>query len=145
MTLLWMIINQPEKDVRASQYPYARVCLEQGSVYFEAGMYEEAEKALEKAGRWNPVNIKIASEYMETIKMRKDWETFKKITIEMFQYAYTRENVARLFRNLGFYFVEIKDYVAAKLCYTLSLNYEPDNKNAMSELYYKLNDKGIQM
>lgn len=68
--------------------------------------------------------------------MKKDWETFKKITVEMFQYAYTRENVARLFRNLGFYFVEIKDYVAAKLCYTLSLNYEPDNKNAMSELYY---------
>lgn len=133
---LYKIINQPERDVRASQYPYARVYLEQGSVYFEAGMYEEAEKALEKARRWNPVNIRIASEYMETIKMRKDWDAFKNITIEMFKYAFKREDVARLFRNLGFYFVEMQDYVAAKLCYTLSLNYESDNKNAMSELYY---------
>jgi len=134
--ILFKFLNNPEREIRAAQYPYARIYLEQGSVYFEAGMYEEAEKALEKARRWNPVNIKIASEYMETKKIKKDWEAFKSITIEMFQYAYTRENVARLFRNLGFYFVEIQDFVAAKLCYTLSLNYEPDNKNAMSELYY---------
>lgn len=134
--ILYKYVNQPEREVRVSDYPYARIYLEQGSVYFEARMYEEAEKALEKARRWNPVNIRIASEYMETIKVRKDWETFKNITIEMFKYAFKSEDVARLFRNLGYYFVEIHDYVAAKLCYTLSLNYEADNKNAMSELYY---------
>lgn len=138
--LLYKIINEPTKEVRASQYPYAKVYLEQGSVYFEAGLYKEAEKALKKARRWNPASIKIAAEYMETLKVRKDWKKFKKTTIQMFKYAHCRADVARLFRNLGFYFVEMEEYAAAKMCYTLSLNYEPKNKNAMAELYY-IDDK----
>jgi len=133
---LYRIINEPQKDVRQAQHPYARIYLEQGSVYFEAEKYDEAEKALEKALRWNPVNTQIACEYLQTLKVRKDWKAFLKCITKQFKYAYKKTAIASLYRNLGYYFFEVEEYANSKLCYVLSLQFEENNMNALMELKY---------
>jgi len=133
---LYRVLNDPQKDVRQAQHPYARIYLEQGSVFFEAQMYDEAEKALEKALRWNPVNTQIACEYLQTIKVRKDWKVFLKCITKQFKYAYTKSAIASLYRNLGYYFFEVEEYANAKMCYVISLQFEENNMNALMELKY---------
>ena len=61
---------------------------------------------------------------------------FFELTKDAFKIAYRPASVARCFRNLGYYYTEKKlwDYAAA--CFFMSMNYEPNDKNAQSELYY---------
>lgn len=63
-------------------------------------------------------------------------EEFFQKTLDMFKIAYKSTQVARCYRNLGFYFVEKKLFQEAVICYLLSLSFEKESKQATSELYY---------
>ena len=55
-----------EKDIRPSNFPFATIYFFYGNILFELGRYTEANVALEKAKRWNPMDADIAFEYAET-------------------------------------------------------------------------------
>lgn len=63
-------------------------------------------------------------------------DKYMEATRRAFDVAYTKEEVARVFRNFGYYFIEKEKYQAAIGCYLLSLQYDRESKNAQSELYY---------
>lgn len=62
--------------------------------------------------------------------------TFFKLTKEAFKLAFRSDDLARCYRNLGYYFVEKELWSEAIACYLLSLQYENDSRQAQSELYY---------
>ena len=92
------------------------------------------------AVHWNPTNAKIAFEHAETSKMLGDMDTFYKLTKNIFRISFRPDDLAHCYRNLGFYFVEKELWREAMGCYLLSLQYDRESKNAMSELYY-IHDK----
>ena len=134
--LLYAYHNEPEKTLRKAEFPFAAIYLQHGSLLFEQKRYLEAREVLEKARRWNPANAKIAFEYMETFKILGEKEKFAELTKETFKYAFRPDDLARCYRNLGYYFIEKELYKEAAGCYILSLQYDRENKMAQSELYY---------
>lgn len=134
--ILYCYHTKPQRAVRRATIPYSEIFFIYGNLLFEKKEYSLAREYLKKALRWNPASCTIAFEYIETFKAEKNFVDFYELTKNQFKYAYTPKDVARCYRNLGFYFVEIKEYTVASLCYTLSMMYDSDNKSAQSELYY---------
>ena len=101
----------------------------------ELKRYDDARVALKKGLHWNPMYFRIMSEYMETYKITGDLETFFSLTLEAFKIAFHAPDIARCYRNLGYYFVEKELYSEAVACYILSTRYEK-SQQVQSELYY---------
>lgn len=134
--ILYVHHNKPEKDIRHASKPYSEIFHLHGYLLFELKRIPEARKYLEKALKWNPVSCTSAFEYIETYKAENQFEKFYELTMKQFKYAYKPQDVARCFRNLGYYYIEKGLHSLAAVCYVLSLNYDKENKAAQAELYY---------
>lgn len=133
--MLYVHLYQPQKDLRHSPIPYSTIYGLYGSLLVEMQRLDDARDVLQKGLRWNPVDFSLTSEYIETFKMRKELEPFFTKTLEAFKIAFRPEDVARCFRNLGYYFVEKELYQEAVTAYLLSNHFEK-NTMVQSELYY---------
>ncbi len=133
--ILFCEYTKPEKDIRRANYDYADMYLTYGSLLVELKRLDDAADALLTAMKWNPAYAGIAFEYAETFKMRGKIEEFKDITKGIFRYAYRPEDLARCYRNMGYYFVEVKDYDTAVCCLLFSMHFAK-SEVVSSELYY---------
>ena len=134
--VLYAYRNEPKRNIRWPDINYAEIYLLYGTILVELRRFEEAKSALQKAMRWNPVSRRIYFEYAEIFKMTGDMEEFHRLTLDAFRIAFHSPEVARCYRNLGFYFVEKEQYDAASACYRMSTVFAPDSRQAMSELYF---------
>ncbi len=134
--ILFRDLNSPEKELRRVPVPYTRIYNIYGYTLYELDKFDEAKKCLEIGLGWNPVSFKLMSEYIEIFKLKGDLENFFKLTINAFKIAFRPQNVARCFRNLGYYFAEKELYSEAKAAYIMSLQFERDSEQALKELYY---------
>lgn len=134
--MIYEQVNKPEKTVRRAEYPFAPIYLNQGSILVELGQAEEANAALAKAMKWNPVNMGIRSEYMETLKLLRRLDEYFEMCKESFKYAFRPADLARCYRNLGWYFIEKELYSAAIGVYILSIEYDKKSEGAQSEMFY---------
>jgi tetratricopeptide (TPR) repeat protein len=125
----------PSKEIR--QHPTAshKVYHLYGYIFFEKKDYIKALEMLSRGLQLNPLDTNLLFEKAEIFKIKKDWSTFKKLTDECIEYAYTPSQLARAYRNYGYMLIEQKDYDGATACYLNSLNWE-DSVSAKSELYH---------
>ena len=137
--------EKPERDIRRCDFPYDFIYLQYGSLLFELKRYDEAREALAEAMKWNPASADIAFEHAETYKMQRQFGEFRQRTLDIFRYAFRPEQVARCFRNLGYYYIEEGEWEAAVACYERSLDFDPDSKEAMSELFYIREKSGTDL
>jgi len=143
--ILYKQIYKPEKDVRRAEIDYSELYLLYGSLLVELKRYADAEVELKKAMRWNPSNASIAFEHAETFKPRGMMEEYYQATMDAFKIAFHPAELARCYRNLGYYFVEKKDYPTAVCCETFSLQFEKSDM-VQSELYYiSVQDKSVNI
>ena len=135
---------KPVKEVRGDPYCNSKIYTTYAYILVEQKRYDEALKALEKGLQHNPVNVDLLFEESEIFKFRKDWQLYKRITDLCLEYSYKPKDVARVFRNYGFMFIEQTDYDAAICCYLLSL-YFVNHATATSELYHisKITNKAV--
>lgn len=133
---LYLFLKEPKKDVRPATIDFPKIYFIYGSLLVELKRYERAKIALRKGLKWNPVNFDLFSEYCEIFKMTGDMNQFFKLTLEAFKIAFKPKDLARCYRNMGYYFTEKKLYKEAIGCYLMSLKYDNSSKNAQSELFY---------
>ena len=133
---LYKYHEEPSRELRRAAYPLDVFYTQYGSLLVDLQRPEDAEAALAKALRWNPADVRIMFERAETRKVRGDMEGFFRLTLDAFRYAFRPKQVARCFRNLGFYFTEKELWEEAAACHTMSLRYDNESSLAMSELYY---------
>lgn len=134
--ILYKYRNQPKKASRQAPEPFSNLYLNLGSVLFELGDMDAAKVALEKAVRWNPINAPIAFEHAEIYKKKGDMDEFFRLTMQIFPNVYRSKHLARCYRNIGYYFVEKKQWKVAASCLLLSLHYDKENSMAQSELWF---------
>lgn len=134
--ILFFHLKKPKKQLRQAQLSYAEIYVLHGSILFELKRFDEAKKALEKAIRWNPINASIAFEHAEVCKMLGNLDSYVSLTKEIMNVAFKPNDLARGYRNLGYYFAEMQLYDVAVGCLHLSLVYEKESNVAQSELYY---------
>lgn len=134
--ILYKNYSETEKDLRAATEPFSVLYSDYGNVLFELKQYENARAALEKALRWNPASAQIRFEYAEVFKSYGDMSSFLQETIQAHKYSFKRPDLARCYRNYGYFFVEAEEYDEAVAALHLSNDYEVENRMAQSELYY---------
>jgi len=107
-----------------------------GFLLFENNRFEEAEKSLKKANKINPVSARVILELTEIYKMHTpNFNKFYIYTTEALTYSYYPQDIARCYRNLGYYYVEENQLETAAALLKYSMEFEMSIK-AYTELQY---------
>ena len=114
---------------------YVEICHLYGFLLIEFGRFDDAEKVLDYAIKLNPVFVLTIFERAEIFKYKKDFDSFFKYSTDALKYSYSSSNLARAYRNLGFYYIEKEEFELATALFNYSLSYEY-SPNAFSELEY---------
>lgn len=115
-----------------------------GYILVEMKKGKEAVPVLEKAIRFNPVNVGPRFELAETYKMLHEPANLLYTIKETLPVASSPEEIARCYCNLGYYCVEIKDYDSAVAFYYTSMLYFP-NDHITGEIQHIAMLKGKQV
>ena len=116
-------------EPKAKQEDFAKInyydfYLMRGSANYNLGKFEAASKDYEKAIEYNPASATARLQLLEIAKINKKFDTFVEDIKEFLKYAYRRVDMARAYRNIGYYLYEVKDYEMAIVAYYLSNAYE---------------------
>ena len=127
-----------EKEIRyiPDNQPLLDLYYIYGFLLFENQEFEEAEENLKKALKINPVSARVILELSEIYKMHTP--TFNKFIIytsDALKYAYYPQDLARCYRNLGYYYIEENQFDVAAALFKYSMKYEMSIM-AYSELQY---------
>ncbi|MBQ6511478.1 hypothetical protein [Methanobrevibacter sp.] len=96
-----------------------------GFLLLEYNQLDKSEKYLKKALRINPVSARIILELSEIYKIHT--YTLNKLfifTSDALKYAYYPNDIARCYRNLGYYYIEENQMETALALFKYSMNYE---------------------
>ena len=107
-----------------------------GFLLFEDNQLQKAEENLKKANKINPVSARIILELSEIYKLHTP--TFNKFyiyTTEALKYSYYPQDIARCYRNLGYYYIEENKLDIAVALLKYSMNFELSIM-AYNELHY---------
>ena len=135
-----LLFNQyfkTDKEIRLipNHESYVEICHLYGFLLIEFSRFDDAEKVLDYAIKLNPVFVLTILERAEIFKHKKDFDSFFKYSTDALKYSYSSSNIARSYRNLGFYYIEKEDFELATALFNYSLSYEY-SPNAFSELEY---------
>ena len=133
---LYIHLYKPQKDLREAQFPYTEAYLLNGSVLIDLNRIEDAQKVFKEGLKWNPVSFALNSEYIETFKAIGQIDKYFELSLEAFKIAFRPYQIARCYRNLGYYFIEKELYKEAMGCYILSTFLDKESDQAQSEMYY---------
>lgn len=106
-----------------------------GMMEYEKGNNEEAIVLLNEGLKYSPADIKIMFEKAENYKAIHDMKEFFNTTNTIYKYLYTKLDLAKYYRNLGYYYIEKKEYDLAKVLYLYSLRFD-NNPIVNKELEY---------
>ena len=127
-------IEQPALSVAELYLLYAYILIEKGE-------FEKAFDVIDRALERKPLFTDIMFEKAEIYKLKSDMDGFFRATVETFPYCYRREDIARYFRNLGYFFIEKEDWPEAMFCYIVSTHWHP-TEMAESQMFYITSKSG---
>ena len=107
-----------------------------GTLLLENDDFANAEEYLLKALRINPVSSKTILSLADIYKSKtRTYNRFFLYNVDALKFAYKNEDIARAYRNFGFFYVEENQLDIAAVFYDYSLNFD-FNKQAFRELEY---------
>ena len=137
---LYHRLYQPQKPVLPCELPFSQLYRGKGRLLLETGDAVQGEVALREALRWNPVDPEIVFELAEAFKLQKKLSAYLAKTRRAFDLAVTKEQLARCYRNWGYYFIEQKEYDNAAQLYFFSNGFA-ESEMVLHELLYQSNDR----
>lgn len=132
---LFVEFYKPEKQYNLAPFDFCAYLTFYGYILVEMKKPEEALKKLEKAIKYNPVNVGPRFEMAECYKLLRQPEKLFECTKETLKIASTPEDIARCYCNLGYYGIDVKDYDSAVCFYYNSALYKA-NDNITGELQH---------
>jgi len=118
--------NQPVLDL---YYIY-------GFLLLEDKQFEKSEKYLKKAIKINPVSSRVILELSEIYKIHTyTYNKYYMFVSDALKYAYYPRDIARCYRQLGFYYIEENQMEIALALFIYSMEYEL-SPQAYSEINY---------
>lgn len=113
-----------------------------GTLLLENDDFAKAEEYLLKALRINPVSSKTILSLADIYKSKtRTYNRFFLYNVDALKFAYRNKDIARAYRNFGFFYVEENQLDIAAVFYDFSLNFDFD-KQAFRELEY-IKSRGI--
>jgi tetratricopeptide (TPR) repeat protein len=133
---LYRELYQPTKDICVVPADYAGIYYLYGIVLVALNRLAEAEGALIKSSRWNPIMVEPMLELGELYKKKQLYQEYFAITNQCLERAYKSEDIARCYRNLGYYYIYQGDFEMAIASYCFSTEFSEENEKAETELLY---------
>jgi uncharacterized protein len=121
-------------ELKGSYPPVNHIYQIAAYVLVELDRSEEARPLLMEAISRNPLNTKATFELAETYKEKGEFSAFLAINKICCELMYQPNDIARYFRNLGFYFIEEENWDLAIGAYYESLNWA-DSEVSKRELF----------
>ena len=113
-----------------------------GTLLLENDDFAKAEEYLLKALKIDPVSSKTILSLADIYKSKtRTYNRFFLYNVDALKFAYKNEDIARAYRNFGFFYVEENQLDIAAVFYDFSLNFD-FNRQAFRELEY-LKSRGI--
>jgi len=134
--ILYKELAKPKRTLRRIPEDIGQLYFIYGNLLFELKRFDEASVALKKAIMINPINVDAIFELAEISKLCGSLEDYYATSKKCLSLSYTGKSLARCYRNIGFYFVELKEYDVATALFHVSMNYDRQTTMAQSELYY---------
>lgn len=106
-----------------------------GSHLDRQGQTEDAKKAFERVLQWNPADSESLLALAEIYRKSEDLEMYRELTDEFYDFCNTRALLARYYRNLGYYYLEVYQPELAEALYLYSELYFP-TEHARRELAF---------
>lgn len=132
------IFNYIYKSKKQNIYPEQNI----SEIYYYLGFinidlknYDLAVEYLDKALKWNPINISAMFEKATVFRMKGNLDRNRAEIEKTFIFIYNSSYLAKFYRELGWYYVERKIYDLGNALYTYS-NYFYKTNNAENELKY---------
>ena len=132
---IYCYIEQPKEEIGDLNYRINNAYLYLAMIEFEKGNNEQAIANINKGLKYNPVDTKLLFEKAENYKALHDMKNFNSTNQYLYKYIYTKSDLAKYYRNLGYYYIEKKEYDIAKAVYLYSLRFEK-NQIVNKELEY---------
>ena len=114
-----------DADFDRAPFDFAHYLTLYGFVLIETRKMKEAEEALKRAVRFNPMACEPRFELCELYKLTRADRQILDLMRETMRYCTTPDRIARVLCNMGFYCVDIGDLYAAAVFYFESLRFEP--------------------
>ena len=102
---------------------------------FDEKDYDAAIKLLNKSLKLNPTSISSLFEMAENYKAKEELDKYYDWTEKCYDRLYHVSQLAHYYRNLGYYYIEKKEWNLAKSVYLYSLKYD-NNPNVEKELKF---------
>lgn len=99
------------------------------------GQIRDAKRAFERALQWNPADCESLLGLAEIYRKQEDLEMYRELTDEFYDFCNTRALLARYYRNLGYYYLEVYQPELAEALYLYSELYYP-SEQARRELAF---------
>ena len=116
-------IYKPNKKYERTPFDFCQYFSSYGYLLVEQHKPQEAVDKLEKAIRYNPVNVEPRFELAEAFKLMHEPQQLFACVRDTLEISTTPYHIARCYTNLGYYCIEIKDYDSAVCFYYESLIY----------------------
>lgn len=132
------------EEKRKNLYPginLAEVYYQLAFIAYEEKELEIALENIEKAIQWNPVNVRILFEKAAIFRVNKKMQRFRAEVEKIYHYIYRGDFLAKFYRELGYYYTEMKEFPLANALYTNSIVLF-DTKVAQNELQYLAHEEG---
>lgn len=132
-----------DKRVIWSSFNFSAAYKLLGYIAIEEKEFNKAIEYLDKAQHYNPVDPTIYFEKSESYKIQKDFESMLEETNKAYEVIIYPNELSRYYRQLGYYYIEQKQYKLAYSLYQLSLTFDKNNMAYHQLAYIKqqLDDK----
>lgn len=141
---LYQYSFKPLKEIKPTPYDFSEIYIIRGFLYLQEHNIEAAIQALNKAVQWNPVNVYAYFQLGEANKFASNFDEYLNLTKKALSFATTNAEIARCYRNVGFYFIETEKYPDSINMYYLSNEFEK-NEAVSAELFYISQKTGLKI
>lgn len=114
-----------EKDFDRAPFDFASYLALYGFVLLEEKQVREAEAALERAAKFNPVSADVRFEMAELCKFTNNQKKLLEVNQETLRLCTTADRMARVLANMGYYCYVKEDYYSAAVFYFESIRFAP--------------------
>lgn len=131
----------PEREVLPipAEVPLVDIYHIYAYLLIEKEEYDEAIKYLNTALEYNPVSLPLLEEIREIYKILGNLEKLEEYIRLSFKYSYNPTDIARVYRDYGYYYAEKSEPETAVALYLQSLKFD-NNELAYRELHYLQSD-----
>ena len=123
------------KDIEWLSIPFLTAYSYLECIYFETNDFENANKMIDKMLEWAPMNLDGLFERSQIYLRQKDLQQFLNHTLSIYDKISKAKYMARFYRNLGYYYIEVKQLDLAYALYSASIMFE-QSPNAFNEMGY---------